>query len=46
MGNPGTFNVCQLKSATQYSLNIQIGDWCVSAVVDSEAEVSIISDKV
>ena len=45
-GNPGTFKVCQLKSASQYSLNIQIGDRCVSAVVDSAAEVSIISDKV
>ena len=44
--NPGTFKVCQLKSASQYSLNIQIGDRFVSAVVDSAAEVSIISDKV
>ena len=38
--------MCQLKSASLYSLNILIGDWCVSAVVDSAAEVSIISDKV
>ena len=45
-GYPGTFKVCQLKSASQYSLNIQVGDRCVSAVVDSAAEVSIISDKV
>ena len=45
-GKPGTIKVCQLRSASQFSINLQVGDRCVSAVVDSAAEVSIISDKV
>ena len=44
--SPEPVKICQLKSASQFSMNIQVGNRCVSAVVDSAAEVSLISDKV
>ena len=44
--SPEPIKICQLKSASQFSMNIQVGNRCVSAVVDSAAEVSLISDKV
>ena len=37
-------NICQLRSASQFSLAIQVDDKPIRAVVDSAAEVNIISD--
>ena len=37
--------VCQLQSVSQLSLEIQLGDKPVRAIVDSAAQVTIISDK-
>ena len=39
-------NVRQLRSASQFTMAIQVGDRPVKAVVDSAAEVTIVSDKV
>ena len=39
-------NVCQLRSASQFTMAIQVGDRPVKAVLDSTAEVTIVSDKV
>lgn len=38
--------VCQMKSASQFSMNIQVSDREKNTVVDTAAEVKIISDKV
>ena len=37
--------VCQLQSVSQFSLEIQLGDKPVRAIVDSAAQVTIISEK-
>ena len=37
--------VCQLRSASQYSIQIRVGGSVVDAVVDTAAEVTIISDR-
>lgn len=44
--SPERVKVCQLKSISQFSMHIQVGDKEVTVIVDSAAEVSIISDKV
>ena len=36
--------VCQLQHVSQFSLEIQVADKTISAVVDSGAQVSIFSD--
>ena len=38
--------VCQVKSATQFTMQVQICDVPIKAVVDTAAQVTIISDKV
>ncbi|KAH3872928.1 hypothetical protein DPMN_036151 [Dreissena polymorpha] len=43
---PEVSRVNQLGSAAQYCLNVQVGDVMVDAVIDSAAEVSLISDRV
>ena len=43
---PEVVTVLQLRSASQFTMAIQVGDKHVEAVVDSAAEVSIISDRV
>ncbi len=40
-----TTTVCQLQSASQFSMDVQVGDRIVEAVVDTAAEATIISDK-
>ena len=37
--------VCQLQSVSQFSLEVQVAEKTVNAVVDSGAQVSIISEK-
>ncbi len=53
--NPDTVNtaqttvavkVCMLKSVSMFSIPVQVGDKMVDAVVDTAAEVTIISDRV
>ena len=44
--SPERVKVCQLKLASQFSMPIQVGDKEVTGIVDSAADVSIISDKV
>ena len=43
---PEVVNICQLRSASQFSLAIQVDDKPIRAVVDSAAEVNIISDRI
>ena len=43
---PEVVNVRQLRSASQFTMAIPVGDRPVKAVVDSAAEVTIVSDKV
>jgi transposase InsO family protein len=38
--------ICQLKSESLFSLEVQVGELMVEAVVDTAAQVSIISDRV
>ncbi|KAH3847111.1 hypothetical protein DPMN_089425 [Dreissena polymorpha] len=45
-GKPEGGRVSQLGSAAQFRLKVQVGDVMVDAVVDSAAEVSLISDRV
>lgn len=37
--------ICHLKYASQFSVTIQLNDRKVDAVVDTTAEISIVSDK-
>ena len=43
---PEVVNICQLRSASQFNLAIQVDDKPIRAVVDSAAEVTIISDRI
>ena len=43
---PKVVNVRQLRSASQFTMAIQVGDRPVKAVVDSAAEITTVSDKV
>ena len=43
---PEVVTVQQLRSASQFTMTIEVGDRNVNAVVDSAAEVTILSDKV
>ena len=43
---PEIVNVRQLRSVSQFTMAIQVGNRPVKAVVDSAAEVTIVSDKV
>ena len=38
--------VCQVNSSSQFTINVQVGDVPVTAVVDTAAQVTIISDRV
>jgi hypothetical protein len=42
---PDTVTVCQLQSLSQFSMDIQVGDQIVEAIVDTAAQVTIISDR-
>lgn len=44
-GEPDAVTVCQLKSVSQFSMEIQVGDQTVEAIVDTAAQVTIISDR-
>ena len=43
---PKIVNVRQLRSASQFTMAIQVGNRHVKAVLDSAAEVTVVSDKV
>ena len=38
--------ICQIRSASQFNLKVQVGNKTVKAVVDTAAQVTIISNKV
>ena len=38
--------ICQIRSVSQFTLKVQVSDKTVKAVVDTAAQVTIISDKV
>lgn len=44
-GEPDAVTMCQLKSVSQFSMKIQVGDQTVEAIVDTAAQVTIISDR-
>ena len=43
---PEHFVICQIRSASQFTLKVQVSNKTVKAVVDTAAQVTIISDKV
>ncbi|KAH3872793.1 hypothetical protein DPMN_036016 [Dreissena polymorpha] len=45
-GQPEVFNEYQLGSVSQFCMKVQVDDIVVDAVVDSAAEISIISDRI
>ena len=46
MVEPEEVLVCQMRSISQYAMHIQVNDKSIKAVVDTAAQVTIISDRV
>jgi predicted aspartyl protease len=44
--SPSSVVVCQIASVSQFTVGVQVGDRPVTAVVDTAAQVTIISDRV